>query len=364
MNATDSSPGSRGSAAWEWRDDMPLENTLRLPARASRALILNRLDTETLEQPEVRSWLADPATRIFGGGSNVVFVQPEIDRTVRVAASRWWVEQEEAGQVDLIAEAGLGLDRLVRETAGRGWFGLEPLAEIPGTVGAAPMQNVGAYGVELGDHVRWVEAWDRREGGVRRLERDACGFSYRSSRFKTETGRWLILRVGLSLATTPPADWPPTAYPGLEEAVAAWQQATGKPSAEMSPLAYAEMITRIRLAKLPDWRSGLPGSAGSFFHNPVVPTSRARALAARWPGMPQFPVEDGVKIPAGWLIEQADLRGYRDGPVGVSERHALVLQHYGGATGEAFLQFAEFVRERVEARFGIELNIEPECVTD
>ncbi|MCL7743954.1 UDP-N-acetylmuramate dehydrogenase [Guyparkeria hydrothermalis] len=361
MKATDS---SRTPAAWEWHNDMPLENTLRLPARASRALILNRVDPETLEQPEVASWLADPATRIFGGGSNVVFVRSQVERTVRVAASRWWVESEDADQVDLVAEAGLGLDALVRETAARGWFGLEALAEIPGTVGAAPMQNVGAYGVELGDRVRWVDAWDRHEGAVRRLERDACDFRYRDSRFKTESGRWLILRVGLRLSAKPPADWPPTAYPGLAEAVAAWQDKEGRPPAAMSPLAYAQMITRVRLAKLPDWRAGLPGSAGSFFHNPVVSTLRAQALADRWPGMPQFPVEGGIKIPAGWLIEQADLRGYRDGAVGVSERHALVLQHYGGATGETFLRFAEYVRDRVRTLFDIELIVEPECVTD
>ena len=360
MNAVEAGAGSPG---WEWREDMPLENTLRLPAKSSRALILNRLDSETLEQPEVTRWLADPATRLLGGGSNVVFVQSRLEQTVHVAAADWWVERRTADRIDLVAEAGLGLDRLVRETTGRHWFGLEALAEIPGTVGAAPMQNVGAYGVELGDRVRWVEAWDRQAGCLRHLDRDACGFGYRTSRFKIEAGRWLILRVGLTLATMAPSDWPPTAYPGLAVALADWQETTGLPAAEMSPLAYADMITRVRLSKLPDWRSGWPGSAGSFFHNPVVTSSRAQALAERWPTMPQFPVEGGVKVPAGWLIEQADLRGYRDGTVGVSHRHALVLEHYGGASGEAFLRFAEFVQARVRETFGIALVIEPECVT-
>lgn len=359
MNGVES---GQESPAWEWREDLPLENTLRLPACASRALILNRLDTPTLEQPEVAGWLADPATRVLGGGSNVVFVCPRLEQTAHVAAANWWVERQTADRVDLVAEGGMGLDRLVRETADRYWFGLEALAEIPGTVGAAPMQNVGAYGVELGDRVRWVEAWDRNARCVRHLGRDDCRFGYRSSRFKTEAGRWLILRVGLTLSTSPPADWPPTAYPGLTEALAEWQQTTGLPAVEMSPLAYAEMITRVRLGKLPDWRSGLPGSAGSFFHNPVVAPSRAQALAERWPAMPQFPVEGGVKIPAGWLIEQAGLRGYRDEAVGVSSRHALVLEHYGGAGGAQFLHFAEFVRDRVNEVFGVELMIEPERV--
>ena len=359
MNAVES---GAPIAAYEWREGMPLENTLRLPARSSRALILNRLDAETLERREVAEWLADPATRVLGGGSNVVFVQPDLARSVHIGASRWWVESQPDGHVDLVAEAGLALDRLVRETAARHWFGLEALAEIPGTVGAAPMQNVGAYGTELAECVRWVEAWDRREGGMRRFAHAECDFGYRRSRFKAEAGRWLILRVGLRLTTTVPSDWPPAHYPGLEEALGEWQQATGKSTASMSPREYAAMITRMRLGKLPDWRAGLPGSAGSFFHNPIVSSAQARALAAQWPRMPQFAVEAGVKIPAGWLIEQADLRGFRHGPVGVSPRHALVLLHYGQATGAAFLRFAEFVRERVRERFGIELVIEPECL--
>ncbi|MFA7521417.1 MAG: UDP-N-acetylmuramate dehydrogenase [Halothiobacillaceae bacterium] len=348
--------------AWEWRDDMPLDNTLRLPTRSVRALILHCLDAQTLAAAEVATWLADPATRVLGGGSNVVFVQPTVKRTVHVTAADWWVEQQPPEQVDLVAEAGLGLDQLVRETAARGWFGLEALAEIPGTVGAAPVQNVGAYGVELAQRVRWVEAWDRVESRLHHLERDNCQFRYRQSRFKSEPGRWLILRVGLRLATRPPEDWPPISYPGLKEAVADWQAVSARPVAQMSPLEYAELITRLRLTKLPDWRADLPGSAGSFFHNPIVSTATARALRERWLGMPQFLAEDGVKIPAGWLIEHIGLRGYREGPVGVSDRHALVLQHYGGASGESFLRFAEDVRERVLATYGIRLTIEPECV--
>ena len=359
MNSVDARPPV---SAWEWREGMPIENTLRLPARSAHALILHRLDSETLSQPEVSEWLADPATRVFGGGSNVVFVDAQVERSVHLSASRWWVERATADQVDLVAEGGLELDRLVRDTAGRGWFGLEALAEIPGSVGAAPMQNVGAYGVELGERVRWVEAWDRRAGCLHRLDHDACGFGYRSSRFKSEAGRWLILRVAVRLDTAPPAEWPPTSYPGLEQALSDWQAQTGRERATMSALEYADMITQVRRAKLPDWRAGLPGSAGSFFHNPIVSRSRAQALSEQWPSMPQFPVSAGIKIPAGWLIEHAGLRGYRDGAVGVSTRHALVLQHYGGASGEAFLRFAEFVRGRVRDAFGLELVIEPECV--
>lgn len=257
----------------------------------------------------------------------------------------------------------MGLDALVRATADRGWFGLEALAEIPGTVGAAPMQNVGAYGTEIADHTRWVEAWDRRQRRVERFARDACDFSYRHSRFKREPGRWLILRVGLSLSTTPPADWPPVAYPGVGEAVRDWSAQTGRGRSAMSPAEYAELITSVRRTKLPDWRSGWPGSAGSFFHNPIVTVEVADRLSRRWPDMPRFDVPGGVKIPAGWLIELAGLKGHREGAVAVSSRHALVLEHHGGASGEEFLRFAESVRERVEEATGIRLVVEPECVS-
>lgn len=359
------SPASSGNGwpAFEWVERYPLTNTLRLPASAKRLLRLNDLSDATLATPVVADWLADAATRVVAGGSNVVFATPAIAQAVSVAADDWTASAAGDGRIDLSVEAGKGLDALVRETTARGWFGIEALAEIPGTVGAAPMQNVGAYGTEISDVTRWVEAWDRRERRIRRFDPDACDFAYRSSRFKREAGRWLILRIGLRLSTQAPADWPPVDYPGVEEAVDRWSRRTGREREAISPAEYAEVITAIRRAKLPDWREGWPGSAGSFFHNPIVSEHVAERLALRWPGMPRFPVVGGVKIPAGWLIETVGMKGYRDGPMAVSARHALVLEHHGGATGPEFLQFAESVRHRVAEVTGIELAIEPECVT-
>lgn len=350
--------------AFEWVDDAPLPNTLRLPAKAERMLVLNDVSEATLATPEVTDWLADPDTRVAAGGSNVVFATPRISKAATITASDWSAVPTDADTIELSVEAGLGLDALVRATAGRGWFGLEALAEIPGTVGAAPMQNVGAYGTEIADRTRWVEVWNRRERRIERFDRDACDFSYRSSRFKREPGRWLILRVGLRLSATPPADWPLVAYPGLDEAVGDWSARIGRARSAMSPAEYAEVITTVRLAKLPDWRSGWPGSAGSFFHNPVVVPEVADRLSRRWPDMPRFDVPGGVKIPAGWLIETAGMKGRREGAVAVSSRHALVLEHHGGASGAAFLRFAESVRDRVEDETGIRLMVEPECVND
>ncbi|WP_322520503.1 FAD-binding protein [Guyparkeria halophila] len=349
--------------AFEWVEDAPLPNTLRLPAWGERMLVLNDVSERTLTTPVVADWLADRATRVAAGGSNVVFATPRISQTVMIAACGWSIEPTDADTIDLSVEAGMGLDALVRATAESGWFGLEALAEIPGTVGAAPMQNVGAYGTEIAERTRWVEAWDRRERRVERFARDACDFSYRHSRFKREPGRWLILRVGLSLSTTPPADWPPVAYPGVDEAVRDWSAQSGRARSTMSPSEYAALITSVRRTKLPDWRRGWPGSAGSFFHNPIVTVEVADRLSGRWPDMPRFDVPGGVKIPAGWLIEAAGLKGHREGAVAVSLRHALVIEHHGGATGAEFLRFAESVRDRVEDVTGIRLVVEPECVS-
>ncbi len=361
---TETETGAAERPAFEWIDDAPLPNTLRLPAMAERMLMLNDVSEATLATPEVASWLAENDTRVAAGGSNVVFARPRIAQAAIITATDWSAVPTGASTIELSVEAGMGLDALVRATAERGWFGLEALAEIPGTVGAAPMQNVGAYGTEIADRTRWVEVWDRRERRIARFAREGCDFSYRSSLFKREPGRWLILRVGLRLSATPPADWPPVAYPGVDEAVVDWSARTGRARSVMSPAEYAEVITTVRLTKLPDWRQGWPGSAGSFFHNPVVAPDVADHLSRRWPHMPRFDVPAGVKIPAGWLIETAGLKGYREGSVAVSSRHALVLEHHGGASGAEFLRFAESVRDRVESETGVRLVVEPECVVD
>ncbi|MGM0516651.1 MAG: UDP-N-acetylmuramate dehydrogenase [Pseudomonadota bacterium] len=350
---------------FDWRVDVPVPNTLRLPARAGRELRLHTTEPEVLQCPAVRDWLADPSVEVLGGGSNLVFVDPEVPRAVRVTADAQWVEREADGEVDLVVEAGKGLDELVRETAAKGWYGLEALAEIPGTVGAAPLQNVGAYGTEIGERIRWVEALDREAGVVRRLTAEDCRFAYRTSRFKRERGHWLVTRVALRLRRQPPKGWPPADYPGVAEALEQWSRETGWSIDEITPLAYAEVITGIRRRKLPDWRAGLPGSVGSFFQNPVVSAARAAALIKDWPGMPQYPLSEGerVKLSAGWLIERCGFRGFREGAVGVSEAHALVLLHHGGGTGDAFRGLAQRIQSAVAARFGVELEPEPRLVT-
>ncbi|MFP4640256.1 MAG: UDP-N-acetylmuramate dehydrogenase [Guyparkeria sp.] len=364
MSRTDRPSGPAGPVPYEWREDVPVENTLRLPARAGRELVMLDTAPSVFSDPEVGQWLADPAVQVIGGGSNLVFVAPVVGRAVRVAASRSWMTAKAVSAVKVVVEAGKGLDELVRETAVEGWYGLEALAEIPGTVGAAPVQNVGAYGTEIGERVVWVEAYDRLEGRLRRLSAEECAFGYRSSRFKRETGRWLITRVALSLSRERPDGWPPATYPGVADALADWAARNGREPESITPLEYAEIITRIRRRKLPDWRRGWPGSVGSFFQNPVVSVQRAAELRRRWPAMPQFELcgGDGVKLSAGWLIEQAGWKGQREGNVGVSPEHALVLLHHGGASGEEFWSLARRVRDAVAATFGVTLQAEPRII--
>jgi UDP-N-acetylmuramate dehydrogenase len=358
------SPIGTATPPFEWREQVAIPNTLHLPARAGRELVLHTTEAAVLARPEVCAWLADPQVEVLGGGSNLVFVDPLLGRAVRVDAANWWVEKADGRAIDLVVEAGKGLDELVRETAGKGWYGLEALAEIPGTVGAAPVQNVGAYGSEIGERIRWVEALDRVAGRLRRLNVSECAFAYRSSRFKREPGRWLITRLALRLSAVPPPGWPPAGYPGVADALTRWSREKGRAIAEIGPLAYAEVITAIRRRKLPDWRSGWPGSVGSFFQNPVVTESKAAELRAGWPEMPQFPQPGGrgVKLSAGWLIEDCGLRGFCEDGVGVSGTHALVLLHYGGGTGRAFLALARRLRSAVADRFGVTLEPEPRLI--
>ncbi len=356
--------GSANGAGYAWRERVAIANTLRLPAMARRELVILDTRPAVFAAPAVADWLTDPGVEVIGGGSNLVFVVPEIERAVRLDASSWWLEEGGGPGVHLVVEAGKGLDELVRETAGEGWYGLESLAEIPGTVGAAPVQNVGAYGTEIGDRVRWVEAYDRTEGRLRRLSAAECEFGYRSSRFKRERGRWLITRVGLTLSPVCPEGWPPSTYPGVAAALAEWSARSGRETGSITPLEYAGLITRIRRRKLPDWREGWPGSVGSFFQNPVVTARQARALEQQWPDMPQFELadSDGVKLSAGWLIEQAGWKGHREGNVGVSPEHALVLLHHGGGSGAEFWCLARRIRESVASRFGVMLEPEPRII--
>lgn len=343
--------------------NVPVGNTMRVAVFADQFLQIDHIE-QALANPELReAWLSDPGTLVLGGGSNILFVTERIDKVISIkAAEHGFFDEGET--VLAFAEAGLGLDDWVRLTASQGWYGLERLAEIPGTVGAAPIQNVGAYGIQLSDVLDCVELWDRQQQIRLHWTAKECQLSYRDSRFKSEPNRWLVLRVWVRLQKNPPLDWPQFNYPGLAEEAVLYAHEQERQPSEFSPLDMAEVVTRVRRQKLPDWRKPLPGSLGSFFQNPIVSRQQASTLKKAWPNLPVYPLDNPamVKLSAGWLIEHTGWRGRSSGLAGVYDRHALVLVNHGGARGEDLLRLAQAIQVDVLNQFGVQLRPEPTIV--
>ncbi|MGB5104087.1 MAG: UDP-N-acetylmuramate dehydrogenase [Steroidobacteraceae bacterium] len=325
-------------------------NTLRVPARARWLADLHHPDQvpALLARPEV----AELPVLVLGEGSNVLLAADFPGLVLRPRCDVASVLADD-GEVALVrAESGHGWDALVDWTLARGLAGLENLALIPGLVGAAPIQNIGAYGREVGEFITAVEAWDRREGRASRLAGVDCGFGYRDSLFKREPDRWIVTAVEFRLARSPALMLD---YAGVREELASGT------SGEPTPANVAEAIRRLRRRKLPD--PALIGNAGSFFKNPIVPAALADELRAANPRAPVYPAGDGlVKLSAAWLIEACGWRGYREGDAGISAQHALVLVNHGHATGAQLLAVARRVAESVERRFGVRLEPEPRIV--
>lgn len=328
--------------------DLATRNTLALPGRAAWLA--------EITAPEQLTRLADfaaPRRCVLGGGSNLVLrgdfdgllLQMDIRGRALVAEdnSAWYVQ----------AGAGENWADFVAWTLSQGWPGLENLSLIPGTVGAAPVQNIGAYGLELADRFHSLSAIDMTTGRSVALDQAACRFAYRDSVFKQEgwhlNARCVITAVTFRL----PKDWQPlTRYAGLADELAARYQHAPTPGE------VAEAVMAIRRRKLPD-PSLLP-NAGSFFHNPCIESGLAARLKAAHPALPTYPQDDGrVKLAAAWLIEQAGWKGKRLGPVGMYDRQALVLVNHGGAHGADVLALMQAVQNAVHTRFGIDLTPEP-----
>jgi UDP-N-acetylmuramate dehydrogenase len=233
-----------------------------------------------------------------------------------------------------------------------GWPGLENLALIPGTVGAAPVQNIGAYGVELRDHLESVSAWNIPQGLLRTFSREECEFAYRDSLFKrAPAGTWLIVSVRFRL----PKVWTPVlGYPDLQKHFGIGAAKAQSPT----PQAVFDAVCAIRRAKLPD--PAELGNAGSFFKNPVVSGVQHAQLMRTHPEIVSYPQADGqYKLAAGWLIDRCGWKGRRVGAVGMHARQALVLVNYGGAQANEVLALAHAVRSSVQEHFGVELEMEP-----
>lgn len=325
-------------------------NTLRVPARARWLAELRHPDSlpVLLARPEV----AGQPVLVLGEGSNVLFASDFPGLVLRPRCAAASVIDDDGTTALLRAGAGHGWDAFVDWTLARGLAGLENLALIPGLVGAAPIQNIGAYGREVGEFVTSVEAWDRRAGRASRLAGADCGFGYRDSVFRREPDRWIVTAVEFRLSRTPALMLD---YAGVREELATIT--TGAPT----PIQAAEAIRRLRRRKLPD--PALIGNAGSFFKNPVVSAALADELRAASPEAPAYPAGAGhVKLSAAWMIEACGWRGFREGDAGISARHALVLVNHGRATGAELLAVARRVAESVERRFGVRLEPEPRIV--
>ena len=322
-------------------------NTFGLDVTAER---LYHLDSEM----DVVEYLDDPKgygshTLLLGGGSNMLLAGNLKGSVARVAWTGRRVVEEGDGYVVVEAAAGEHWHEFVQWTVDQGWGGLQNLSLIPGLVGTAPVQNIGAYGVETKDSLhslRWLR-WE--DGEVEEFSNADCGFSYRESVFKSVLrDQGIILSVQFKLTTRDHALI--THYGSVAEELAA-------AGSEPSLRSIADAVMAIRRSKLPN--PAELGNSGSFFKNPTVDTTTAQSLAAVHPSLPQYPQANGsVKLAAGWLIEQAGWKGKRVGNAGMHAKQALVLVNYGGATAAELVHVATQVQADVLAKFGVALEME------
>jgi UDP-N-acetylmuramate dehydrogenase len=323
-------------------------NSFGLPAVA-QTLVRVRSDAD-VRQVVDHPVLGRAPKFILGGGSNLILTRdmPQTVLKVEVPGLRLVEKRPDAWIVE--AGAGESWHALVMWTLAQGCPGLENLALIPGSVGAAPVQNIGAYGLELQDRFESLDGVDLRTGLGVTLGPEICAFGYRDSVFKRSlAGRVLITRVRFRL----PRPWRPVlGYLELERKIAE----TG--ISEPSPQQVADWVMAIRRHKLPD--PALIGNAGSFFKNPIVSSEQCRDIIGRDPDIVHYPLPDGqVKLAAGWMIDACGWKGKTVGRAGVYEKQALVLVNRGGAIGAEVMTLARAIQESVYGRFGIRLEPEP-----
>lgn len=322
-------------------------NTLRLPAKAAwlyRATRIEQLDS-ALQWADRHSL----PTLILGGGSNVILASDFPGLVLKIAfTGRCWSEvSAEAATLEL--GAGENWHETVMYAVRAGYRGIENLALIPGTVGAAPIQNIGAYGVELSQTLVDVQVWDRDARDIRSLTAEECEFGYRDSLFKRHPDRFVILRVRLRLSKKAPLN---LQYRDLQDYFGDEVDA-----ASLTAEDVARAVMQVRCRKLPD-PDFLP-NVGSFFKNPVVSSDQYNDLKAQFPELVAYQNPESAKLAAGWLIDFCGWKGYRESHVGVHNRQALVLVHHGEGQGRELLALAARIRDDVKSRFGVTLEVEP-----
>lgn len=325
--------------------DLSRANTLRLAARAER--LARPESTEQLTKLLAEHG-AEPL-HVLGQGSNVLLTGDLPGLTLIPALHQIELVREDAEHVWVRAGAGAVWDQLVAETVARGWLGLENLSLIPGTAGAAPFQNIGAYGAELSEVLEEVEAVTTEEGRVVRFNAAQCEFDYRDSLFKSRRrGEFLITHITLRLRRRGACRLD---YGGLAE------QFADQPETDITPATVRRAVIALRQSKLPDPRE--LANAGSFFKNPLVERAEAERLRGLFPDLVMFPQGEHCKLAAGWLIDKAGWKGRNLGPVGMHRNQALVLVNHGGATANQVLALADAVKQDVRRLFQVELEQEP-----
>lgn len=337
--------------AWQANAELASLTTFGVAARAQWLCTIGQEDElpVALQQADDK----DLPVTVLGGGSNMLLLAdiPGLVLHMQLMGIRHQPDPDNKDSVLVSAAAGENWHQLVEYCLHKGWHGLENLALIPGSVGAAPVQNIGAYGVELADVLVSVRYFDTQSVQVRTLARDDCQFAYRDSIFKQGLkSQAIILAVTLRLSRVPRTV---VSYPALLQHLLQHPGA----SADMSPQQVFDAVCDIRRNKLPD--PAQIGNAGSFFRNPIISADAYAALQSRWPEIPAF-VTSGIdmKVPAAWLIDQAGWKGVRRGAVGVHDKQALVLVNHGGGNGQQVLALAREIVSSVEQKFGVRLQAE------
>jgi UDP-N-acetylmuramate dehydrogenase len=331
----------------QYNADLQPFNTFHVAARAAR---LARFTTaEELRELLNTAELKDLPRLVVGGGSNLLLTRDWPGVVLLNEVDGIEVVEETADHVIVRSGSGVMWHEFVAHCVGKGWGGIENLSLIPGKVGAAPMQNIGAYGVEIKDVFDHLEALRISDGEVVRFSGAECKFGYRESFFKREgKSQYIILNVAFKLAKHPELH---THYGSIKQELE--KRGIAKPTIQD----VSDAVIHIRRSKLPD--PNVLGNAGSFFKNPVVPANLAEKIKAKYPDVVSFPAGDGqVKLAAGWLIEKAGWKGFREENLGVHKDQALVLVNYGGSTGSAIYDLSTRVLESVKEKFGVELERE------
>ena len=342
------------SGAYRIVENARLDARNTFGVHATAPMLVEVADAAALPELFGYAMLRDGPVLVLGGGSNLLFAGDPPGAALALTAQRIAIIEDGGDAAIVRADAGVGWHDFVLWTLGHGLCGLENLALIPGTVGAAPIQNIGAYGVEVRERIHAVEAFDRTTRAFVRFAADQCAFAYRDSLFKHDPEHYVVTAVEFALSRTPELRLD---YAGIGEELQA-MGGDGAPRASQ----VAEAVIRIRRRKLPD--PALLGNAGSFFKNPIVPAAQAEALLTAHPSMPMFrgAGDDTRKLSAAWLIDQCGWKGHRDGDAGVAASHALVLVNHGHATGAQLLSLARRIAASVQERFGVAIEPEPRIV--